>query len=536
MASDPVTADREKIAELTALVQAARDKVRAQYPRPGDEPAEGTDPVAGLRGNIQIAIADLMPAVHARDAAQSRIASIGNVNPRAGGLVNKLVQAAKKAIARALGWFVRDQVIFNRETVSALEAVIEGLNEHNRILLSLAGQANQNIGYVRTELAARVRELSLQVDTRAQELSGKIETSVQQVHDAVSPSVSALYALREEARELKDVRTHWVEWRKDWEQKLATNEIQFLRAAADLQGAFQHRVSQVEANFRDIVKMQHTDYLGALNRTTDDIHTQLFTDFEKVRAEFAKSVNAELRLIRQRTGLRVATPPDAASPGPTVTAASTAIPALDYARFAERFRGDEADVIAKQAFYGPYFAGRTNVLDIGCGRGELLEILRDAGVTARGIDLDAESVAVCRDKGFEAETADLFAWLRAQPEESLDGIISSQVVEHLEPAVLPEMIRLCASRLERGGVLAIETPNPECLAIFATHFYLDPTHVRPVPYKLLEFYMDEAGLVNIEIRTLSPAAEESPELKELPDGFRERFFGGMDYSIIGRKG
>ena len=532
MASDPVTADREKIAELTALVQAARDKVRAQYPRPGDEPAEGTDPVAGLRGNIRIAIADLMPAVHARDAAQSRIASIGNVNPRAGGLLNKLVQAAKKAIARALGWFVRDQVIFNREAVSALEAVIEGLNEHNRILLSLAGQANQNIGYVRTELAARVRELSLQVDARAQELSGKIEAGVQQVHALAN----ALDPLREEARELKDVRTHWVEWRKDWEQKLATNEIQFLRAAADLQGAFQHRVSQVEANFRDIVKMQHTDYLGALDRATDAIHKQLFTDFEKVRAEFAKSVNAELRLIRQRTGLRVATPPDAASPGPSVTAGSTAIPALDYARFAERFRGDEADVIAKQAFYGPYFAGRTNVLDIGCGRGELLGILREAGATARGIDLDAESVAVCRDKGFEAETADLFAWLRAQPEESLDGIISSQVVEHLEPAVLPEMIRLCASRLERGGVLAIETPNPECLAIFATHFYLDPTHVRPVPYKLLEYYMEEAGLVNIEIRTLSPAVGESPELKELPDGFRERFFGGMDYSIIGRKG
>ncbi len=535
-----MASDAEKIAELTALVQAARDKVRARYPQPGDELPEGSSAGPAARGNIRIAIADLMPAVHARDAAQARIASIGSVNPRSGGLLNALFQAGKKLIARALGWFVRDQVVFNREAVSTMEALIEGLNEHNRTLLSLAGQANENIGYVRSELEARARDLSIQMDARAGELDAKIDRRLQevqqQIQDVVMPVLEAVEPLREEARELKDVRTHWAEWRKAWEERLATNEIQFLRATADLQGAFQHRVSLVEANFRDIVKMQHTDYLGALDRTTDAIHKQLFTDFEKVRAEFAKSVNAELRLIRQRTGLRVALPADVAVPGAAVAVGSAAIPSLDYARFAERFRGDEADVIAKQSFYAPYFAGRVNVLDIGCGRGELLAVLRDAGAKARGIDLDAESVAVCREKGFEAEAADLFVWLAAQPEEDLDGIISSQVVEHIEPARLPEMIRLCASRLERGGVLAIETPNPECLAIFATHFYMDPTHVRPVPSKLLEFYMEEAGMVDIEIRTLSPAVAENPELNELPEGFRERFFGGLDYAIIGRKG
>src|SRR5262249_40508688 len=128
------------------------------------------------------------------------------------------------------------------------------------------------------------------------------------VAQSFEPVANAVQPLMDEARELKDVRTHWVEWRRDWEQKLATNEIQFLRAAADLQGAFQHRSTQMEANFRDIAKMQHADYLGALDRTTEAIHKQLFADFEKVRAEFAKSVGAELRLIRQRTGLRIATP------------------------------------------------------------------------------------------------------------------------------------------------------------------------------------------------------------------------------------
>jgi O-antigen chain-terminating methyltransferase len=508
-----VASDSEKIAELTALAQAVRDKVRARYPQPGDRAnGSGESSSASLHGNIQIAIADLMPAVHARDAAQARIASIGSVNPRAGGLANNLIQAGKKSIARALGWFVRDQVVFNREAVSTMEALMEALNDHNRILLSLAGQANENVGYVRAEIAARTAELGGRLDD--------------------------MDALREEARELKDVRKHWAEWRQDWEQKLATNEIQFLRAAADLQGAFQHRVTQMEANFRDIAKMQHADYLGALDRTTEAIHKQLFADFEKMRAEFAKSVNAELRLIRQRTGVRVAAPaaaPDMPAPSVRPSSQNAAIVGLDYARFAERFRGDEADVIAKQQFYVPYFTGRRKVLDIGCGRGELLQIMRDIGAGARGIDLDSESVAVCQEKGFTAETADLFPYLASHSEAEFDGIISSQVVEHIDPARLPEMIRLCASRLEPGGILAIETPNPECLAIFATHFYLDPTHIRPVPYKLLQFYMEEAGLVNTEIHTLSPAIDETPELRELPDGFRARFFGGLDYAIIGRK-
>ena len=176
-----------------------------------------------------------------------------------------------------------------------------------------------------------------------------------------------------------------------------------------------------------------------------------------------------------------------------------------------------------------------NVLDIGCGRGEFLEMMREAGVPARGIDLSEESVALCRDKGLEAESADLYMYLADLPEASLDGIFCSQVVEHLPADRLPAMVKLCASRLTRNGVIAIETPNPECLAIFATHFYLDPTHTRPVPHALLAFYLEEFGVGNIEVHRLSPAVESMPSLASLPEDFRDAFFGGLDYSIMGRR-
>jgi O-antigen chain-terminating methyltransferase len=342
------------------------------------------------------------------------------------------------------------------------------------------------------------------------------------------PVIEQVEHLKSEAAELKDVRRHWIEWRADWERKLAANEIQFLRSVADLQGAFQHRVTQIESNFRDIVKGQHQDYLGALDRTTIGVQKRLWDDLEKIKADYERLIHTELRIVRQRAFL---SKPEAAPEIP----AGPALPNFDYGRFAERFRGDESYVRQNQAIYGPIFAGASNVLDIGCGRGEFLETMREAGVEAKGIDLGEESVAQCRAKGFAAERADLFEYLAGQPDGEFGGIMSSQVVEHLAPETLPMLVRLCGEKLRRGGVLAIETPNPECLAIFATHFYLDPTHTRPVPHQLLAFYLEEAGFGQIEVHRLSPAIDSIPELAELPENFRNRFFGGLDYAIVARK-
>jgi 2-polyprenyl-3-methyl-5-hydroxy-6-metoxy-1,4-benzoquinol methylase len=461
VAAEDGNGDAAKIAELTALVQAVRERVRSRHPEPQSNTSNSW-------------AADLMPLVHARDAAQAKIAAIGSVNPRPGGLVNNVIQSVKKTIARALQWFVRDQISFNQEAVSAIEAILEALNEHNRILVSLA----------------------------------------------------------EDTAMVKDMRAHWEQLRVEWEQKVTANEIQFLRRIAELQGAYQHRTMLMENNFREIVTGQHREFESALDRTSLDIQKRLWADVEKTRAEYERLIHTELHLIRQRA---MSTAPNPAPAVASVPATSTSEPNFDYARFAERFRGGEEYVHRNLAFYKEFFTGRENVLDIGCGRGEFLEQMRELGVAARGIDLSEESVAVCKQKGLDAETASLFPYLAGQPEASFDGIFSSQVVEHLDPRQLPETISLCASRLRRGGVLAIETPNPECLAIFATHFYLDPTHTRPVPHPLLSFYMQESGLGQIEVHQLSPAVESFPELASLPEDFRKKFFGGLDYAIIGRK-
>ncbi len=458
--------NQAKLEELAAMVAEVRARVSSRYP-------EGSAS-AGLPGGrvVTVPLADLTPLVHARDAAQAKMASIGSVNPRRGGVVNGLIQSVKRLTARSLNWFVRDQVTFNREVMVCVEASLEAMNAMNHALASICEQLT-------------------------------------------------------DSGEMGDIRAHWSQWRADWENKVAGSENSLLRAVADLQRAQQSRASELEQNFRELTQRQHGEYRASLDQAVNEVQQKLWRDLDGIKTEYERVIHTELRMVRQKTA------------GPLPRVPHTPLPPaeteFDYQKFADKFRGPEEYVRRNHAWYLSHFEGCGNVLDIGCGRGEMLKDLGARGIPARGIDLSAESVAYCRSQGLEAEQADLFAYLPPLQDGELDGIFCSQVVEHLPPLRLAEMIRLCGEKVKPGGVMAIETPNPECLAIFATHFYLDPTHHKPVPPALLSFYLEEAGFGRIEVHPLSPAAESIPELRELPEGVVRKLFGGMDYAIVARK-
>ncbi len=272
----------------------------------------------------------------------------------------------------------------------------------------------------------------------------------------------------------------------------ASSEVQLLRSVADLQAAFQHRAMLMESNFRDLTATQHKDFTVTLDQGRIDAQDRLRADFERVRGEFERLIDSELRVMRQRGIAAVAAPvPLAAPPGEEA-------PGIDLLRFAERFRGSEERVREARRRYVKHFEGSVEVLDLGCGRGEFLECLRDSGILARGVEANEELVAYCESKGLYAERADLFEFLTELKEGTVDGIFCGQVVEHLPPARLPQLIRLCGQALRRGGLLVIEASNPECPA-FTAHFYLDPSRRRPVPAPLLAFYLEEAGFGRIAV-------------------------------------
>ena len=489
--------------ELTAAIREVRERVRARHP-------EGP---LGLDG---IAAADLMPMVHARDAAEAKVASIGTVNPRRPGLKNSIIQWVKRQIARALDWHVREQVEFNHAVMRCVQASIDAMNEMNRAIAGLAAQVAQ----------------------------------MERTH-------------RQEVAAVQDIASHWPAWRKDFEERRDKSEIHLLRSISELQAAFQHRVTLVQESFQrseqsfwTLAKHQHSEFAETLLRGMEETQAELRAGVEKLRGEYERMLYAELKLIRQRMALAPIPAPAAeashaiAAQAPQGIAAQaaqgiaaqatqeTAAPAplaIDWLSFANRFRGSEEKIREHQKMYIARFAGAEEILDIGCGRGEFLEAVREAGLKARGIDSSEESVAICRSKGLNAERADLFEYLSSIEDATLGGVYCSQVVEHLAPERLPDLANLLGRKMKPGALVAIETPNPECLAIFATHFYLDPTHTRPVPAPLLRFYLEEAGFIQIEIEKLSPAVETMPSLAELPAGVRDAFFGGLDYAIFGRR-
>jgi 2-polyprenyl-3-methyl-5-hydroxy-6-metoxy-1,4-benzoquinol methylase len=464
----------QKGEELAAVLAEIRQRVRARNPN------------GSVSGGI--ALPDLIPLAHARDAAEGKVASIGTVNPRPAGFLNSITQKMKRLIARALDWHVREQVEFNRAVMACVQSTLEALNESNRAMVALSAR---------------------------------------------------LDAFGDEAQQLKDIRAHWTAWRGDWENKLTNNEIHFLRSVADLQASFQHRVTLMDANYRGQMKSQHANFEAALDRSAENIQKgirtdmqefqkQLGADLNRMRAEYESMIHSEIRLLRQK-----------ASFTKTVEQVVESAPAdfsnIDWLKFAEKFRGSEASIKERQQMYAARFRGSANVVDIGCGRGELLEVFRDANIPAHGIDLNDDSIAICLNKGVAAEKADVFTYLASLQDSTLGGVVCCQVAEHLPPDRLPELIRLAHSKMRVGAMLAIETPNPECLAIFATHFYLDPTHRHPLPPALLSFYLEEAGFGRIEVERVYPAIDTMPSLSELPEAFREEFFGSLDYAIFATK-
>ncbi len=300
-----------------------------------------------------------------------------------------------------------------------------------------------------------------------------------------------------------------------------------------------------EELFREERQAMHEDYRQALARATEQIQARLWGDLDQLKIEHERQIHTELRTIRRKLaaagGGSEAQPVTTAVAGPpTSTPSAPPAETFDYASFEERFRGDEEYVSTTQQFYLPYFANLPRVVDLGCGRGEFLGELKDRGADVLGVDLDATALAACSEKEIKVERADLFEFLNGQPDESWDGIMCAHVVEHLPPLRLQELTDLCLRKLRPGGVVAYETPNPGCLAIFAGDFYLDPTHRAPVPAGRMHFHLKESGFSAIETIERHPATEVFPELRELDQipgtaAFRQKFFGGLDYAIIARK-
>jgi SAM-dependent methyltransferase len=241
---------------------------------------------------------------------------------------------------------------------------------------------------------------------------------------------------------------------------------------------------------------QHDELRSALNVVQQAAHS-LKREIERLSAASPKSQTPNPKSQESNPESRIP------SPGSQFAEEDS----HKYVGFEDQFRGSPDEIRRRVAEYLPTFEKASDVLDVGCGRGEFLELLRDHGVKARGIDINAAMVEVCRGKGLHAETGDALAYLRELPDSSLGGLFAAQVVEHLEPRYLTRLLDAAFDKLRPGAPIVLETINPACWFAFFESYIRDLTHVRPVHPDTLKYLLIATGFQRVDISYRAPYPE-----------------------------
>ena len=326
------------------------------------------------------------------------------------------------------------------------------------------------------------------------------------------------------------------------------------------------RVLRLEENVRNnnTIQEQLKDQQQQMN--IDDLYRRIFCMEENIRnnnaileqlinqMEEAALLSAQVKAFKRRLD-KLSDEVHAVSSGAVSEQSKAAQAAvqpgdsygkIDYFDFENHFRGDREAIKMRQEEYMPYFAGRKRVVDLGCGRGEFLELLRERGVGAQGVDLYDEFVIYCQGRHLDVVEGDALDYLDSI--EGTDGIFAGQLVEHLSIGQIMALCDKAYEKLEEGACLIMETPNPMSLAIYTHAFYIDPSHQKPVHPYTLRYLAVKSGFRQVDILFTqgSRLTEPIPQLNETGSVTEEEFnrnlrvmaeymYGSQDYAVIARK-
>ena len=225
---------------------------------------------------------------------------------------------------------------------------------------------------------------------------------------------------------------------------------------------------------------------------------------------------------------------------------------INYFLFEDKFRGSTNDIKQRQTVYLKYFENCQNVLDIGCGRGEFLSLLKENDITAKGIDINEDMILYCKKNDLDVQKTDVFTYLQSIEDQSLDGIFLAQVIEHLQPAELIALIKLSYDKLQCGSHFVAETINPVCISAHEW-FHMDLSHVKLIHPRTIEFLLESIKFRDIKFELLSPIPDELKLIKldtsnetaadkakydlinRNIDNLNQLLYGNQDYAIVGKK-
>jgi len=525
---------RDDEINVEEIMEKIRENIRRR--RAVGEPPPDPDSVIGSpskncpMGESDNAIQRDLSCINANWDIHNNSYFISSHHPYIGKFLVKGRRLVHGEVRRYVDPMISRQTEFNASTVRIITRASQRCAELNQrqqeletAFSSFKRESNKKIAdciiTAKSELESKIELTTNELTTVKSELDAKIELTTNEL-TTVKSELDAKIELT--TNELVTVKSEL-----DAKIELTTNELVTVKSELD---------AKIELTITELTTVK-SELDAKIELTITELFIRMDEDIH------AKTWLAHALEERVQQGLIQ----KSASPASTPTVTT------NYFLFEERFRGSREEIKQRQLAFLPYFEKCSRVLDIGCGRGEFLEILKDHDIGGIGVDSDPDMVAYCRSRQLVVEHSDAIAYLETLADNSLDGIFIDQVVEHLEPDYLIRLLALCHQKMKFGYHIVVETVNPLSFVSFV-NFYIDMTHTKPVHPEALKFLIGLVGFKEIETTVSTPVSPEY-RLKKIPDiagadetskmsqviynenieKLNDILYGDQDYSVIGKK-
>ncbi len=408
---------------------------------------------------------------------------------------------------------IQDHLSLLESSTNDTRAMIAGLESSARAWIAeLESSASARTTQLESSARAWIAELESSASTRTTQLESSARAWIAQLESSMLAEIAAL------GSSTNDIR------KKITEAESATGDLHA-------------RIGTVESSANDL--RSTTDKLESLTGTTRAEIEKVYQQLQHARTELALQ-GRRMALILEEARSRLPGAFDQQQLEIIATEEQHKLDAL-YAELEDKFRGSHEEIKERFRTYLPYIKSLVitddmPVVDLGCGRGEWLELLKEEGYRALGIDTNSVLLDRCRARGLEIVDSDALRYLRGLPDNSLSAVTGFHIIEHLEIEVLMKLLDEIVRVLHPGGMVIFETPNPENVLVGSNYFYFDPTHRNPLPSLLMNFLLTSRGLHRIEVMNLHAWDQARIGGKNaLTARFNELFYGPMDYAIAGWK-
>jgi 2-polyprenyl-3-methyl-5-hydroxy-6-metoxy-1,4-benzoquinol methylase len=451
---------------------------------------------------------------------------------------------------------IRSQQQFEAHALAQQEIIVEHLNHVDRTLHTFAeevsqafdkqsesGQAldtrvQQQIEQARQRVEQQIEEARQRLDQRMEESLATQKDVAERLANHVESRLVALTSVIELrgnelrsridddnarlAQQISEATSHWQQNLEGFETRLQQWGMALKLKEAQLTRADSNQRELIEATAKDLKRE-----VQLVMEKQQQVGTELVLQGERVVTLLAEARN------------RLPAPFDEVQLRAIAKEEDHKLDAF-YASFDEQFRGTQEEIKKRLKVYLPIIKEQgigtelMPLLDVGCGRGEWLELLREEHLRASGVDSNRILVESCTARGLAAAEDDLISALHKLPDKSLGAVTGFHIIEHLPIEKLVEFLNQAVRVLKPGGVVIFETPNPQNVLVGSCNFYFDPTHRNPLPSQVTKFLLESRGLVRVEVLDLNPS-DDTPvdENSELARRFNKYFYGPMDYAVVG---